>query len=277
MMRLKHLLTGLGLLACIGVRAQEAPAPVRTDSIAQPQPVVRPDSTTERLKRVELQLETLATEKEALTTEKLELEAEKTALEAEKTALKELLTESQQQVFTKDQEIERLGTELAASKRERETRVKELESKNDSLLRVMISMASNFIYIPYEQYSIEQIAIPAFQSTQNSALYDEYRIRLEMLQSYRADVEFLVGYLTPAIEELSIGLTALREQKAQEYASKLTLSATYLRYTRYDDWKATFLGRVMSEILADLKSPSAETASKLGTIRDNLSKTLNNQ
>lgn len=254
MMKLRHLLTGVCLLICIAGRSQEAS--VRPDSVSQPQPVVLPDSTIERLNRYEQQLRALTIEKETL---------------------KELLTESQQEVFTKNQEIEQIEARIDVSKRESDSKIKELESRNDSLVRVMISMASNFIYIPYEAYSIEQIAIPAFQAARNSVLYDQHRIRLEILQNYRVDVEFLVDYLDSATEELSIGLTALREQKAREYTSKLTQSSPYLRYNRYDDWKATFLGKTMSEILADLKSPTGETATNLGAIRDKLSKTLTNQ
>ena len=41
----------------------------------------------------------------------------------------------------------------------------------------LIEMATNFLYLPYNKYCIESIALPAFRATEGSKYYDEYKIR----------------------------------------------------------------------------------------------------
>lgn len=188
-------------------------------------------------------------------------------------ALKGLLIESQQETQAKNQELTNLKHKIEDLQ---SITIKRLEASNDTLQRRLISMASNFLYIPYDEYSIEEIAIPAFQSTKGTPAYTRYQNRLPLLQNYKSDVASLVNSLSQMEKDLEIGLTAMRNQKANDHLNNLQVSSIYLRYTSYGDWENTYLGEQLRSILRLLKSPTEQTSSKLKTIRINLEGLLKN-
>lgn len=188
-------------------------------------------------------------------------------------ALKGLLREAQQESEVKTREITSLKRKIDDLQN---ITIRRLEASNDTLQRRLISMASNFLYIPYDEYSIEEIAIPAFLSTNGTSAYVRYQNRLPLLQNYKSDVSSLVKTISQIEKDLEIGLTAMRNQKANEHLNNIQTSPIYQRYTSYDDWENTYLGGQLQSICGLLKSPTEQTASKLKTIRTNLEKLLNN-
>ena len=188
-------------------------------------------------------------------------------------ALKGLLRESQQETEAQNREITNLKRKIDDL---HSITIKRLEASNDTLQRRLISMASNFLYIPYDEYSIEEIAIPAFLSTKDTPAYTRFQNRLPLLQNYKSDVISLVNSLSQMEKDLEIGLTAMRNQKANEHLKNLQVSSLYQRYTSYDDWENTYLGEQLKSILGLLKSPTVQTSSKLKTIRTNLEGLLKN-
>lgn len=188
-------------------------------------------------------------------------------------ALKGLLRESQQETEAKNREVTNLKRKIEELQ---SITINRLEASNDTLQRRLISIASNFLYIPYEEYSIEEIAIPAFLSTKGTPAYTRYQNRLPLLQNYKSDVVSLVNSLSQMEKDLAIGLTPMRNQKANEHLNNLQVSSIYQRYTTYDDWENTYLGRQLRSIVRLLKSPTEQTSSKLKTIRTNLEGLLKN-
>ena len=67
----------------------------------------------------------------------------------------------------------------------------------------LINVASNFIYIPYEAYSIKEIAIPAFQMVSDEGLKVKYKSRYEMLLKYKEHVVEFISCLTEMKKVLS--------------------------------------------------------------------------
>ena len=187
--------------------------------------------------------------------------------------LKGLLRESQQEIEAKNREITNLKHTIDELQN---ITIKRLEASNDTLQRHLISMASNFLYIPYDEYSIEEIAIPAFLSTKGTSAYTRYKNRLPLLQNYKADIANLVNSLSQIEKDLGIGLTEYRNKKAREHLNNMRTAPMYQRYTSYDDWENTYLGEQIRMIVTLLKSPSEDTSSKLETIRTNLEGLLNN-
>ena len=205
----------------------------------------------------------------------VKMQAEKTAqidsLTRTNLALKDLLRESQQETNSKNREIANLKRKIEDLQN---ITIKHLEASNDTLQRRLISMASNFLYIPYDEYSIEEIAIPAFLSTKDTPAYTRYQNRLPLLQNYKSDVIILVNSLSQMEKDLEWGI--VREQKANEYLISLQASPIYQRYTSYDDWENTYLGEQLKSIFGLLKSPTDQTSFKLRTIRTNLEGLLKN-
>ena len=186
--------------------------------------------------------------------------------------LKELLRESQNETVAKEREITNLKRKIDDLQN---LTIKHLEASNDTLQRNLISMASNFLYIPYDEYSIEEIAIPAFLSTKETSAYTRYQNRLPLLQNYKSDMLSLVENLTLMEKDLEWGI--VRNQKASEHLNNLQNSLLYQRYTSYDDWENTYLGGQIQNICELLKSPSEQTSLKLKTIRITLEGLLNNK
>lgn len=186
-------------------------------------------------------------------------------------ALKGLLRDAQQETDAKNREITNLKRKMDDLQ---SITIKRLEDSNDTLQRRLISMASNFLYIPYDEYSIEEIAIPAFLSTKGTPAYTRYQNRLPLLQNYKSDITSLVNSLSQMEKDLKWGI--VRNQKAREHLNNLQDSSLFQRYTSYDDWENTYLGEQIRMVCTLLKSTSEETSSKLKTIRTNLEGLLKN-
>lgn len=194
------------------------------------------------------------------------------SLTSENKALKGLLKDSQKETEAKEREISTLNRKIDDLQN---VIIKRLEASNDTLQRRLISMASNFLYIPYDEYSIEEIAIPAFLATKGTPAYTRYQNRLPLLQNYRDDISSLVTFLVQAEKDIAIGLTKLREDKAKEHLSNIQTLPLYLRYSSYDDWQNTYLGNLICSIQKYLQIPTEKTSAQLKTIRTKLELLLN--
>lgn len=190
----------------------------------------------------------------------------------ENTALKGLLKSAQKETEMKERDIINLQRKVDDLQN---ITIKRLEASNDTLQRRLISMASNFLYIPYDEYSIEEIALPAFLSTKGTPAYVRYQNRLPLLQNYKDDISSLITFLTQAEKDLSIGFTRFREDKAKEHLSNIQTLPLYLRYSSYDDWKNTYLGTQICTIKKYLQTPTDGTSNQLKAIRTKLERLLN--
>lgn len=120
-------------------------------------------------------------------------------------------------------------------------------NKTDTCL---IDMASNFLYIPYEAYSVEKIAIPAFENIYSKELKSKRLIKYDLLKSYQSDIRELSQYLTYVQTEISKpftkdGITIIEQLEKERF---------YINYIKYSDYENTFIGKFLSEILNNLKT-----------------------
>lgn len=185
-------------------------------------------------------------------------------------ALKGLLRDSQRETEMRERDITNLQRKISDLQN---ITVKRLEASNDTLQRRLISMASNFLYIPYQEYGIEEIAIPAFLSTSGTPAYTNYKNRLPLLQNYKSDIASLVNTLSQMEKDLQWGI--VRKQKAIEHLNNIQSSTVYQRYISYDDWKNTYLGNQICIIQKYLQTPTETTAAQLKIIRTKLESLLN--
>ncbi|WP_300726128.1 hypothetical protein [uncultured Bacteroides sp.] len=137
-----------------------------------------------------------------------------------------------------------LSAQLQEVSKERDGLKKESESIKDKPVAAdkhLIDMAANFLFIPYEQYSIDQIAIPAFGFVQSEALRREYGDRLEILESYRKDLFMLAEFL----KHPGLGMNKI---SAGSSLDKLKRLSVYSRYHKYDWLNGSYLYTKISEI-----------------------------
>lgn len=197
------------------------------------------------------------------------------SLENQNSALKALLKDSQKETDNKQTEISILKDKITEME---ETRIKRIEASNDSLQRWLVTVASNFLYIPYEEYNIEKIAVPAFMATKGTPAYNRSVDKLTLLQNYKNDMSSLIDFLRSSEDEYAwcVG-EKMRSDKANEQLGKLSLLPMYSRYSTYADWKNTFLGKEIVWIKKLLEYPTKETPEQLSSIRKRLEKILNNE
>ena len=117
--------------------------------------------------------------------------------------------------------------------------------------KCLINMASNFLYIPYESFSIDSIAIRSFESVSDNALRERHRIRYTLLKNYQRDLVAIVSFLKTQQEELRRNPF---NNDANEAISVLHKELFYISYHQYDDWQSTFLGNKIAIIENRLKS-----------------------
>lgn len=110
--------------------------------------------------------------------------------------------------------------------------------------RRLVNITSNFLYIPYEAYSVEKIAIPAFRAIANAELKDKHQIKYELLCNYRKDIEDIMSFMEYAHSELIKPFVKDANDVLLQFRSK----SFYRSYQNYPDWAATFLGGKISLI-----------------------------
>lgn len=207
------------------------------------------------------------------TAKEAELQARIDSLNSQVTDLKQLLRESHKETEQGQIQIGNLKQDLASMEN---NIVKPLKASNDSLQRQLILIASNFMYIPYEEYSIQEIAIPSFIAAKGSPLFSKHHIRLEILENYAVDIESLISFLSAAEKDSEFGNPFGGHDKGAGLKHKAALEQMplFTRYSRYDDWQQTFLGTQIVSIQKELGNSSGKTPEKIRAIRLNLEKLI---
>lgn len=155
---------------------------------------------------------------------------------------------------------------LSASNRERI--LKEQLLKSDKCL---ISVASNFLYIPYEAYSIDSIAIRSFETISDKSLQQKYHIRYSLLKSYRDDISNFISFLGKQQELINNNPF---NKDAKDAITALYNLPLYIAYHRYEDWMATFLGRKLVVVEQQLKSFNGKSKIDFSVIVNSLQECL---
>lgn len=235
----------------IGVDAQI----VATDSVAVKTELFN-DSIAQKIQKLEQQID---------------------ALSAENKALEGLLEKQIAKTQDGTDEITRLKSEMAHKENAHKESLSKIESQNDQLQRNLVTMASNFLYIPYESYSINKIAIPAFKAVEGTDLYSKHKIRLELLENYFKDLSSLKTYLEKILSNKMNSKSVLRTDKGNvdTMVNELKNMEFCSRYEKYDDWKNTYFGKQLCRVMDLLKNPTDENWKKLGGIKVELDNLVN--
>lgn len=131
----------------------------------------------------------------------------------------------------------------------------------------LFNIASNFLYIPYEAYSVEKLAIPAFEAVTDKELKTQHSVNYVLLKSYQNDVKQLLDFITSAEKELGNPFA----KNADEQLRKLHNLPAYINYKQYSDWKGTWLGKRLCEVEAVLRNFKGDRSQpKFGTVKKKL-------
>ena len=149
--------------------------------------------------------------------------------------------------------------------------IKKQNETIDDYKATFIEMASNFLYIPYDEYSINEVAIPAFEKAKGSSYYNNYAIRLEMLKHYKEDINYIIKFLNKALKDMpeNGSLTKWAQDSKAEFG-KYAVVRGYQQYG--DDWQNTYLGKYIVAIFTMLSNESITAPDAHSRIKATFSK-----
>lgn len=163
-------------------------------------------------------------------------------------------------------ELNMIKTEYNVLKSNYDAVVKSQEFSNKKL----VNIASNFLYIPYEAYSIQEIAIPAFKAVTDEQLLHKHQIKLVLLENYQQDIRDVLAFISDIEKEL--GNRFAKDLKVLE--QRYIKTEYYHRYNQYDDWKNTYLGKIIYYIDVKMKSYKGSNKPDFTSIKKELNQCL---
>ena len=196
----------------------------------------------------------------------IELKDIKASTEIQIKELTDRNSELEDSVYDLKRENGKLNDTIAELRYEiAELSTKKPSGKNDlieSYQKKFISIASNFLYLPYDEYSINDLAIPAYETTKGTPLYDKYKIRLQMLQYYARDIQEIIKFLQKT--RGSIPKSGSLQNWANGAKKEFAGYPVVIHYQEYgDDWKETYLGKYIVKIFKQLNNLNGDAYSRI--------------
>lgn len=169
--------------------------------------------------------------------------SETTVIEAENAETDSL----QHEIIALRVAIERLKTDSATLR----TDLNRLETDNKALTRhigavdtVLLNLASCYLYLPYHDYEVNKLAIPAFNRVYGKELKEKYAIRLKLLQHYKEHVEGMADFIKKLAHLRKVNPFV----KPQEQLDMLKKEAFYEEYRLMPKSENTFFGGMIKEL-----------------------------
>lgn len=143
-----------------------------------------------------------------------------------------------------------------------------LKSQNDTANKKLKNIAFNFLYIPYEAFSIKKIAIPAFNAISDPSVKEAGKVKFSLLQSYETDIKELIVCYRKIEDELDLSYDGI------EYVEKIKGTDVYNNYNKYDDWENTYLGKNILLAISRMESFTRKNKTSLKDLIAELEKCL---
>lgn len=145
-----------------------------------------------------------------------------------------------------------------------EGKIAQLTERNRTIETKLALTASNLLYIPYDEYSVENFGIALLRDIQDPEIKEKVATRLELLTNYGKDIKALHEFLAEVDSKL-LGIGD--EPILDDYAVKLDLLPTTLRYKRYSDGANTTIGKLLKNIKKVLTTDQLNAKENIGKLR----------
>ena len=164
--------------------------------------------------------------------------------------------------------LSKLQNEISTLRQRNDKLESQIEETDESLERI----ASNFLFIYYEAFSIEYIAIPAYNAISSNNLKNEGRMKYTLLLNYKKDVHELDSLYKVIEEDLVDEYTF----SGEGHISEIEGSEAYKRYSNsgYSKWGNTYLGKNMLTAISILKKFTPENRKTLKALIAELEKCI---
>lgn len=137
-----------------------------------------------------------------------------------------------------------------------------------------IIIASNFLYLPYDKDGIEKIAIPSFNKWKNynkESKDENNLVVIDLLNNYEQDI-ITVLEITDEGERTMKPSQGNMSNTGSVLLNKFSKTDTYKNYLKFTDWKNTYLGKYISQIITLLNTPGDAPYRTFDKIKNNLIK-----
>ena len=195
-------------------------------------------------------------------------------------ALNGIITDNAGKISTLEKEKTELEKQLKNAKAQNDRALKASRDSIYALQKALVIMASNFLYVPYDKYAIEKIAVPAYEKSKGTPLYEKNIIRLQCLQEYSNDILSLVNFMSQLKKTMFVGMDGALT-KAKQQIPNLEALEVYKRYDsyrkKYQNDTGTFLWKKMSLIRSILNRTDPEAYSDFEKIQAELKGLLKDQ
>lgn len=183
-----------------------------------------------------------------------------------------LTIEEQKKLLLELKDVETKYNIVIREKESLEKKKNKAEQHALSVEKSLISMASNFLYVPYEAYGVEEIAVKAFESIQDSKLKQEYNQRYVLLKNYQNHLRDFKSYL----ERVQKACNGVFQATATEFIDTTDPSVSpelvlhkqpfYLEYKKYSEWKDTFIGGLIQKTETILRAHTKQNRANVQEI-----------
>lgn len=176
-------------------------------------------------------------------------------------------------------ELQDVETKLTLSENKNATLIGQLDvvsKQAEKAEQNLISLASNFLYVPYEAYGVEEVAIKAFESIQNTMLKQEYHQRYVLLKNYKQHLFDLKVYL----QKVQKACNGAFQATATEFidGDDLTVSSDlvlkkqpfYIEYVKYEGYEDTFIGGLIKKTEEILRAHTKQERANMKEILDTI-------
>lgn len=201
-------------------------------------------------------------------------------------SIEEELREAQSTIKSQQEELNRLKgietnfNQVVSEKENIEIKKKAAEQHAFDVEKSLISMASNFLYVPYEAYGVEEIAVKAFESIQDQQLKQEYNQRYILLKNYQLHLKQFKAYLEKVQKECN----GVFQATATEFIDMVNPTVPpelilknqpfYQEYIKYTDYKDTYIGGLIVKTEAILRAHTKAHRANMQEVITSIDNTL---
>ena len=160
-------------------------------------------------------------------------------------------------------------------KKELETVKKQVKSVENNLLVV----AANFLFIPYEAYGVEEIALKAFESIEDYSLKQENQQTYLLLKQYQNHLKEFKLYLQRVQKECN----GIFQATATEFIDSkdpsinpdliLTKQQFYQDYIKFEGYQNTFIGGLIQKTQEILRAHTKQKRANMHEVIETIEET----
>jgi hypothetical protein len=135
----------------------------------------------------------------------------------------------------------------------------------------IVNLSTNYLFIPYEDYSVENSAVPAIDNVYNKTLLEKQSVRINLLKNYKQHVQQFRDFLI----RMNVECKKKFRDINKDFITPFTSQPFFIEYKKFDKHESMYLWKFYVEVLKRFKSYTNENNPKFDDIIKELTDKLN--